>query len=738
MANAVACGQLDITEISQEDIIAITGVAAWVACDVDEKIYEIQGSPWGYAVIKFNSPCWTTVCQSDSSELVGKSFLMISNALETTILKSSSGNPDVNSEADLPGSGTTAKTICGVDVSLLQKMQDTVDSLQLNEKSFQPAAVIPNAAVIPMKSNVFVYGPWASSNFATTYGGAELQSNPDITPWSFGSFTAMNQAAQELANSTLIGLSRAERGSATLLEIPRFSLGGITSGPTLTDISVSFGSNGVSTTYNYATYTPKFGQLSRVIVDKFKKLTQIRNEQLRFLRQNRIILNKISRKAATSNGYVKTETTKSITDKNSLSRVMVAEIYDNQDTLNGDTGQRTIVGVSTLSKSVLEMRGSGYEKKAFISLDGMYGPVSISGALINDSGTLPRFINLPSGTGLPSGLGWTISPNPPVIKEVSDAEIVKSGTSFQINEKDETVIIDKNYLNPLANPGSIPHHEGPNAGHSIDIVGKGNSVAQSGIITNFYRPTEPGKYANDYRFLAMRGPLVLQSWGYDTDGKPVPNYADDEDDIKNSGIFKHDELTNKFLTDWLQKPKTWPVAPVDLRLDRERGVWVAPKEHKIVTVELLEELEPFGNAKAKIISERSGECYGKDITDEDGAQISGTVIVTDRVGSRSNQGSKSYAYFDTFSSKLLLMGAGASNSLLVGYAQGLWPINTSKPIAVAAVNSVLQLEKTTEIIDVYNIIQNIGKTTEYKVIFFNYNGLYLLMNAGSCAESEIE
>ena len=30
-------------------------------------------------------------------------------------------------------------------------------------------------------------------------------------------------------------------------------------------------------------------------------------------------------------------------------------------------------------------------------------------------------------------------------------------------------------------------------------------------------------YADDYRYLAHRGPLVVHGWGYDIHGKPVPN-----------------------------------------------------------------------------------------------------------------------------------------------------------------------------------------------------------------------
>jgi hypothetical protein len=735
----VVCGQLDITKISEDNLIAVSGYGAWVRFDVDEKIYEIAGYPYGYVVIKFDAPCWTTPCDADSTALVANSFLMISTSLNNTILKSGSENANGSSESDLPGSGLPSQLVCGVDVSLLRNAQKTVDALQTNEKGFQAAAIRPNACVIPMKSNVFSYGPWASTNFATTYGGAEISVNNDLSPWLFGSISSMNIAGQELANTSLVGLSAAEKGSVTVLGLPAYSIGSaLTAGPNLSNISTTFGSAGCTTSYEFSTFTPKFGQVSRAIIEKYKNIVKIRNEQLRFLRQNQILNNKIALKRSfnqTVSSNTRGDSYQSISDKNSLSRILVGEIFDYQKTLNNDTGQRTICGISTLSKSVLEMRDDSYDKKSFMSLDGLYGPVSINGG--NSSGALPRFISLPNIYGVPSGLGWTISPNPPVITSANEAARVKdTGLAMDINDVDETVSITKNYLNPLANSGAIPYHDGNSAGHCIDIVGRGTGLTDGGLNTNFYRPDDDDKYSSDYRFLAMRGPIVLHSWGYDTDGKPVPNEIDNENLIKISGAYQYNGLTNRFLTDWLQKPSTWPVAPIDLRLDRERGVWVSPKEHKIVTLELLETLNPFGNAVAKLISSKSGVNYNKDLSDEDGDPIQDSnklVIVTDRLGITAEINSLNYAYFDTFSSKYLLVGGGGSAGISVGYAEGLWPIDSTKTVYLAEVNTNDELEKSDTAVIVYNPIQDTGKSSEYKIIFFKYNGLYLLLNAGGCA-----
>lgn len=105
----------------------------------------------------------------------------------------------------------------------------------------------------------------------------------------------------------------------------------------------------------------------------------------------------------------------------------------------------------------------------------------------------------------------------------------------------------------------------------------------------------------NFRFPSLRGPLVLQGWGYDTTGKPIPNSADGWGHAQ-MGKFRKDGLTDKFMKNWLQNPKTWPVGPIDLRFDRERGVWTCPSPNKIVVARLKERLSPYGSATAELIN----------------------------------------------------------------------------------------------------------------------------------------
>jgi len=122
------------------------------------------------------------------------------------------------------------------------------------------------------------------------------------------------------------------------------------------------------------------------------------------------------------------------------------------------------------------------------------------------------------------------------------------------------------------------------------------------------------KILQNQRFFALRGPMMLHGWGYDTEGYPVPNQADEPVDFDASGRPKRFLLTSsgtndytndgKFLPEegeslgdiigrgyvkeggeWTRKPTRyfhlnwgersdlWPIGPIDLRWDKERKVW---------------------------------------------------------------------------------------------------------------------------------------------------------------------
>ena len=539
-----------------------------------------------------------------------------------------------------PSMGRIPKAICGVPSGDFSIFNLNVDNNAGNKFGFFPQYVPPTAAVIPLKSNIRTYGPYVSNNFATDFGGIDADTDNDLAPWVFGSLAEANAAGNSMANEfTTQPLKISEAGTVSTLGFPSLSFGQqlAGSGSYLNNINMTFGANGIKTTLDFQSFNPKFGSLSNIYRNQIKNNIKNKQKQLRFIRNQNIISQKINRGIQRiTNNTSSNNALNQPARGASLQRCLVGEIYDwqtlktipNKRNVEG-SGQRIVVGMDTLGDIVQEMRYD-YEKKAYISLDGIYSPVSISGgnAIAGSgsvgSGVLPRYI-VPNTSGFVKHYASTIYPQPPFTSGECDTASV---TRHNINN----IKIHNLYLNPLTNPTGIPYFTGTCAGHNIDLVGRETGIPPSGGLMNSLFPESSGrnKYSDDYRFLGMRGPLVLHSWGYDVEGKPIPNLIDSEDKAK-SGIFiventgnpaKPSGLTEYFMQDWLQKPATWPVGPVDLRFDRERGVWVSPQPYKIVVAKITSSVEAFGEGIGTIINKYESKQYGKDLYDGSGNPIS--------------------------------------------------------------------------------------------------------------------
>lgn len=646
----VECGKIDISKLSEDELISNDN-SLWLKADVEEKIYIWRNEP--NVVIKFSDSCLTTLCDDQVNVL--PSLLMISTALEAT--KDNVDNDD-NGSGEIPKDKTKKKsqTVCGgAVVEELKKASARLDAHSINIKGYQPEAIMPVAAVIPMKSNVKLYGPYASSNFGNSSGGTNVSMDNDLCPWVFGSISLMNSAGQSIVESSAIGLVRSETGSVTIPRLPDLRSLGATvggAGPNLSDINVTFGSSGITTAYNFRTYTPKFGGLNRHFLDKFKTISKNRREQIKFLRSNQINQNKINSKIEKfKRANKKNDAVKSPAKQYSLTRVIMGEMYDWQTIEDNKFSQRTVVGMDTLSKSVVEMIYD-YDKKAYMSLDGLFGPVSKKG-----DGNLPRYASFDVSCNKAS----PENPSPPFT--------IDGDSQSQINDLNQyNLEITQKYLDPLTNKfgSNEHHHSGEGRGHVIDMVGRENTLPDSGIVTSFYKPDDNNRYSSDYRFLGMRGPIVLHSWGYDLDGKPIPNEADIEASTK-AGVFKNTNLKDKFLKDWLSKPASWPVAPIDFRFDRKRGVWVTPPGYKVVVIELTESLEPYSTAQAKLINKDTGknQTFGPKLFDNNGEEVKATeeedseavVKVVERLGQKYSSGTRAYSYYDTFSCEYIILEA---------------------------------------------------------------------------------
>jgi hypothetical protein len=602
-----ACGLLDLNRLNDDEAIATNDSSlVYVKADIDPKILvlEITSNHYLDKFIKSLKllgnhdliPCVIFKLPSPCLQSCGGWF---SPGWASTIANEIAAFEGVAENADpvqAPNNGENAdKAFNG---------GGAVDITSLNNRGYMPAAVRPDRVAIPLKFNNQVYGPWGSSGCFVDGGGVEVIQQTDLNPWTYGSVDTMTTIGSGLVSTMNRGLLRAETGSATILGLPNVgNLGAAfnSDGPILSSINFTYGNNGVTSQLEFKTYTPKFGTLSKVYVDRFKEYTKQRLEYLKKIKNTMIHLDKLGRRffiKQTGQGLFRQFQAREA----SLGRILIGQMTESY----GSEYRATTVGLETLYKSNAEMI-SEYGDKSYMSLDAFFGP------------TKEIFTPRNSGTyKFGDAVAYTKAPQPPSWR----------GLAFSGVYDLHNMPIEAGHLFPLVNPDVLTDRAdgGVHKGHVIDLVGRSDTVPEEGLLNNILPQDDLSKYANDYRYMAMRGPIVLQSWGYDTQGHPIPNQSGD------------DNLSDYFATDWLQKPQNWPVAPIDLRYDRDRKVWVSPPAHRIVTAQLLEFLAPDG-----------GKALGKIIDNgPDGDGIDHIINFKNNLTCPLGSGTKVYAYYDTY------------------------------------------------------------------------------------------
>lgn len=217
---------------------------------------------------------------------------------------------------------------------------------------------------------------------------------------------------------------------------------------------------------------------------------------------------------------------------------------------------------------------------------------------VNPSEVFPPYIVVPSGTDKDA---------------VKNIDQILEGSPNRIN----TFTLNPIVLNNGEFSCSGAKQQNDNCVHGIDVVGFGmeaptyggnlRSILSSQSNKNFDSTDVNflnGSYQNNHRFFALRGPIMIHSWGYDKEGYPVPNSSGelqlDSNNIpitSSSGnfVYKNQEQQSDgtwsdpykertFRKGWASLPSTWPVGPLDLRWDEDAGVWTIGSNYKPVWV----------------------------------------------------------------------------------------------------------------------------------------------------------
>jgi hypothetical protein len=443
----------------------------------------------------------------------------------------------------------------------------------------------------------------------------------------------------------------------------------------VSNINVVVSPQGVTTSYDISTFTPIFGRFSKDNAERIKEIGQLK---LRTERANRRSRGK--------------ELLAGMDDLGSRERVLLSSLVAGPEVAQQSPGVLLAGHLSSFNRKRKEVivgdqhtfaYFSGYPTTAMMSFDGLLRPVAKGsgayranlptmkqGSEYNDllcpsTGTKYETETTGAYSGFNTGeleyknLKMPIAPPPPVN--------LMSG-----------IIISANYLDPLADPISnavftndkrsigafgtgigsgyvpIPTGTGGNplithaSGHDIESVARGDLQGLTDLQGNagssisgesMLIAGESGRYSGDYRFMALRGPLIMHSWGYDTYGKPIPNsrgYSGDASfqtgagggwdttivaDTGNSHQKSQSGLTDRFAPNWLSDATNWPVAPVDLRFDRARGVWTTPPPFRLMRAQAIQDIDAGKTGMVEILN-------GDDMFDHNGKTWSGIEVVS--------------------------------------------------------------------------------------------------------------
>jgi len=429
------------------------------------------------------------------------------------------------------------------------------------------------------------------------------------------------------------------------------------SSPLVSNISIQTSENGVKTSYSFQTYNPRTGLFNKQFSDNIKE------QNLRNLKFTRSIANKNN---LSSNSIAKE--INSILSKAKESREPYS-IAKNATRLFGNSPVELIVGqrsefvpVPTGTQTLNEFNAlrrshhwvgiipgvevgselmNDYDSKASMSIDALLSPVSFFPTRLNGTYSISSYYGNETCPRCGNQRKITVEyiDYNSETRQKRDIEIAcpvcsKSRLNYDNEEikeakstDSESPIEDVNLysLNPIVmRSGSFsnPHVASP-SNHSILALSRGESLPtgnQKFILTSNLNNTSNTDYTSgNQRFFALRGPLMLHSWGFDVDGYPVPNASGEPleldsnnrpkrfiltdnglNDVSKNGKFvpgagerlgdvipknyefvggkwkkKNKDRADKFHTNWAQRPDLWPIGPIDLRWDDERKVWDA-------------------------------------------------------------------------------------------------------------------------------------------------------------------
>lgn len=375
------------------------------------------------------------------------------------------------------------------------------------------------------------------------YGKIDYEQDTSLVPWSYGGFTAMNVAANAKVSSAIGSNLQNEQGDITFPDFPMHGLGQAI----MTGGPVI---TDISCTMGSsgASTTYKFRRIvkqPRYGQAKAARVAQIARAQQQ-LRRNMRLMGGNKRPADITRTKEPIKPITATTHPKNR-KTSSHEVLAGQGFIDNDNN----VNASVFLQADYNFIGHAkinYADKAFMSLDGLLRPFSTKSVDAD---------------------GATLTTMPYLEEPETDASSPTVDDLNPFKDTFDTKLIATDYA--------------PNS----DLYTRSSN--------------------NNYRGLALRGPMMIAGWGYDTNGKPVPNLTPDD---------PGDEFLTEYKTDF----STWKVGPLDTRWDNDKKLWVAGGNVEILEGRLRTALTAGGTATMGVWEGNSQSGYGaRDIVIHDSA-----------------------------------------------------------------------------------------------------------------------
>jgi hypothetical protein len=406
---------------------------------------------------------------------------------------------------------------------------------------YMPTAVRPFKVSIPQTSTRYSWGPWY--RFSAKIGKADLEKDTKLKPETFGSMSALDEAAFSLTYAGTADLYASESGSVDLAEFPQYNIADRfdQNGPYITKMDVSVGAGGITTKYQFSTWTRNFGKMAKYNIDRIAKINK-----------NKIAAAKRDADSGEGGGGSSGGGGQTSSSRTGMQN---GQKKIDDSSLNFFSGLGIIAGEPKLdddnnliplgpSSWVMSMRSGNslqhqYHRKIKVG-NQVYTSYDIS------FGCTPEQVFSPVGIKKePDDVNAGILPygNAPEVGE-NIAGVGDTNSSFELGHASPTAgDLDPYFKFPKLDFGAVVMEDMKwLKDHNMHLSNSGNAI--DGKVTQV-------------RTYGLRGPLLLSGWGYDVMGHPVPG--------KQDGVF---DPVNP-----AENRGCWKTGPVDLMWDEERQVW---------------------------------------------------------------------------------------------------------------------------------------------------------------------